>query len=358
MRDLSQSVRTVLLVFSVAALVESAGFGQGSKKAPASNGEEQVYTDPNHVDDDYALQGEFRGWQRDPQYPEVRQAGLQIVALGNGEFSAVGYAGGLPGEGWFGGERRLSTGTRQGDVVEFSGDGSRLVVESGGAVLYDDSDEQIGEFRRVRRISPTMGARPPAGAVELFGKARSTDQLVAAKVTADGLLMAGTETVRPFADFRLHAEFRLPYKPLARGQARGNSGFYLQSRYEVQVLDSFGLEGVENECGALYRTRRPDLNMCYPPLVWQTYDVDFTTPRFDDQGKKLSNMRISVWHNGVMIHNNAEIPHKTGAGKPEAPHPLPTKLQDHKNPVVYRNVWLVEKDVSSDRRELARVRPR
>jgi hypothetical protein len=332
----------------------SPGFAQATK----TKGQEPVYTDPDQVDDDYAVQGEYRGWQRETAYPEIRQAGLQVVALGNGEFSAVGYMGGLPGEGWFGGERHLFTGKRQGDLVELTGSGVRLVVEAGGASLFDDADEKIGEFRRVARVSPTMGARAPAGAIELFGEAGTTEQLVSAKVTPDGLLMAGTETIQPFSDFRLHAEFRLPYKPLARGQARGNSGFYLQSRYEVQVLDSFGLEGVENECGALYKTRRPDFNMCFPPLVWQTYDIDLTSPRFDVDGKKLSNMRISVWHNGVMIHNNVEIPNKTGAGRPEAPQPLPTKLQDHQNPVVYRNVWLVEKSVPSDHRKLAAVRQR
>ncbi|MCA9078898.1 MAG: DUF1080 domain-containing protein, partial [Planctomycetaceae bacterium] len=138
-------------------------------------------------------------------------------------------------------------------------------------------------------------------------------------------------------------EFRIPYKPMARGQGRGNSGFYLQSRYEVQVLDSFGLEGIENECGALYRTRRPAFNMCLPPLQWQTYDIDFSPAKFDAQGNKTRNMRISVWHNGVLIHDRADIPNKTGAGKPEGPEPLITKLQDHGNPVVYRNLWMIDR---------------
>ena len=144
----------------------------------------------------------------------------------------------------------------------------------------------------------------------------------------------------------MHAEFRLPYKPQGRGQDRGNSGFYLQSRYEVQVLDTFGLEGVENHCGALYKTRRPDINMCYPPLSWQTYDIDFTPARFDAQGNKVSDMRISVWHNGVPIHADAVIPNKTGAGRPEGPDPLPTKLQDHSNPVMYRNIWLIDRSTA------------
>ena len=84
--------------------------------------------------------------------------------------------------------------------------------------------------------------------------------------------------------------------------------------------------------------------MCFPPLQWQSYDIDLTSPKFDDTGKKIANMRISVWHNGVLIHDDVEIPNKTGAGKPEGDRPLPTKIQDHGNPVVYRNIWLIEKD--------------
>ena len=142
----------------------------------------------------------------------------------------------------------------------------------------------------------------------------------------------------------MHAEFRLPYMPHARGQNRSNSGFYLLSSYEVQVLDSFGLEGIKNECGALYRYKQPDINMCLPPLQWQTYDITFRSPTFDAAGNKLCNARITVLHNGVAVHNNFEVERKTGAGKPESPAPRPIKLQDHSNPVRYRNIWLIDLD--------------
>lgn len=339
--------RAVVLVGLVAICAPAVVAQQKPKEGP-------VYIDPEHVDSDYALQGEYQGWQFTDDGQETRTAGLQIVALGQGQFGASLTPGGLPGEGWFGGARSLYAGQRHGEVVELTRRGEeRLAVRLGGATLYDRNQRRIGQFRKVHRQSPTMGAQPPAGAVVLFRQGESTTHFVNPSLTAEGNLQAGTETSEPFTDFRLHAEFRLPYKPQARGQARGNSGFYLQSRYEVQVLDSFGLEGVENECGALYRTRRPDFNMCYPPLVWQTYDIDLTSPRFDADGKKVSNMRISVWHNGVLIHDDVEIPSKTGAGRPEAPLPLPTKLQDHSNPVVYRNIWLVDKTASQSPERLA-----
>lgn len=338
MRSSFNSLWTGAIVF---VLTLPAASAQPERRRAA---EGPVFTDPADVGFDYTIQGEYRGWQRTSRSSETRQAGLQVVALGEGVFGASNYIGGLPGDGWSGGERRLFSGKLGARGVElWHRRRERLVVQPGYAVLYDGDGQKLGEFRKTHRQSPTLGALPPAGAVILFGNRGETARFVSPTVTPEGHLMAGTQTLDPFTDFRLHAEFRLPFKPQARGQARGNSGFYLQSRYEVQVLDSFGLEGVENECGALYRTRRPDINMCFPPLVWQTYDIDFTAPRFDDDGNKLSDMRITIWHNGVVIHNDVHIPNKTGAGQPEGPEPLPTKLQDHANPVVYRNIWLIEK---------------
>ena len=310
----------------------------------ADKNEGPVYTSLSEVDSDYKYQGEYRGWQRSNASSRSSESvAIQVIALGNSEFAASKYYGGLPGEGWFGGQRYELKGEAQGDVVMLRGDNYDIKVDGETAVIFAKDGRQAGVLKKWQRVSPTMGAKPPAGAIVLFDGS-GTDRFKGAKMTDDGLLLAGTETKSGYQDFRLHGEFRLPYKPMARGQGRGNSGFYLQSRYEVQVLDSFGLEGIENECGALYRTRRPDFNMCLPPLQWQTYDIDLTSPKFDEQGKKIANMRISVWHNGVLIHNDVEIRNKTGAGKPEGPQPLPTKIQDHGNPVVYRNIWLIEKD--------------
>jgi hypothetical protein len=139
----------------------------------------------------------------------------------------------------------------------------------------------------------------------------------------------------------LHIEFRTPFMPAARGQGRGNSGVYIQGRYECQVLDSFGLEGEDNECGGIYSISKPAVNMCFPPLSWQTYDIDFVAARYDGQGNKTKNARVTIKHNGVVIHKDLELTHGTPGRHPEGPEPESIFLQDHGNPVVFRNIWVV-----------------
>lgn len=148
-------------------------------------------------------------------------------------------------------------------------------------------------------------------------------------------------TKRDFRDFKLHAEFKTPQMPPnVKGQGRGNSGIYIQRRYELQILDSYGLEPKNNECGSLYRFKAPDKNVCRMPGRWQSYDIIFHAARFDGN-RKTQNARISVWHNGVLIHNDAELANKTGAGRPEGPEPGPILLQEHGNEVTFRNIWIV-----------------
>ena len=188
-----------------------------------------------------------------------------------------------------------------------------------GGVAIVSSDATWAAWPRSSASARRWACAPPAGA-SCCSTAAHRPRLAGAKVTPDGLLLAGVLTKMPVDAFRLHLEFRTPYMPAARGQARGNSGVYIQQRYEVQILDSFGLEGVENECGGLYRQTRPDVNMCLPPLAWQTYDIWFTPPQFAADGKtKTANARITVLHNGVPIHRHREITAKTGGGKAEGP---------------------------------------
>ena len=151
-------------------------------------------------------------------------------------------------------------------------------------------------------------------------------------------------TKKPVKDFVLHVEFKVPQLPPdVRGQGRGNSGVYIQQRYEVQILDSYGLEPKNNECAGIYKFKAPDKNVCKRPGQWQTYDVRFQAARFEG-AKKVANARITLYHNGVLVHDDVENPNKTGAGKPEGPNPLPIRLQDHSNAVTFRNIWIVPLD--------------
>ena len=150
-------------------------------------------------------------------------------------------------------------------------------------------------------------------------------------------------TTELFTDCFLHIEFRCPYMPEATGQAKGNSGVYLQGRYEIQVLDSYGLNipGM-GDCGAIYNQFAPLSNACNPPEVWQTYDVAFRAPRLDEAGEVVEPARMTVLQNGTVIHNNIQLPGVTGGALDEnVGEPGPLRLQDHGNLVAYRNIWAV-----------------
>ena len=209
-------------------------------------------------------------------------------------------------------------------------------------------------IHRVERPSPTLGAEAPEGAAVLFdGTGMDAWRFGRADgptwtLTPDGAMEvrrgAGSAVSRrSFGDQRLHLEFRTPFEPRARGQERGNSGVYVQGLYEIQVLDSYGLEGADNECGGIYRVARPLVNMCAPPLQWQTYDITFHAARYDADGKKLSNARITVLHNGVPIHQDLVLPAPTAGGiGTEDGRPAPLMLQNHGDLVQYRNVWVAD----------------
>lgn len=300
-----------------------------------------AYTDPAEAGEDFKYQGEYQGTID----ADGSRWGVQVIALGKGKFRTVGYAGGLPGDGsqptgeMNKAEGKLTGGEVVIDLPEFviRIDGKHLKVESAG-----DGDK-LGQLPKVERKSPTLGAEPPAGAIVLFDGS-NTDHWVNGKIVEGKYLAAtGVETKEKFGDHSLHLEFRTPFMPESEGQARGNSGLYLQSRYEVQILDSFGLEGLDNECGGIYSIARPKLNMAFPPLSWQTYDVDFTSAKYDADGKKTSNARTTIRLNGVVIHDNLELPHGTPGRLPEEPGDAPIYLQDHGNPVVFRNIWAVKK---------------
>jgi hypothetical protein len=164
-------------------------------------------------------------------------------------------------------------------------------------------------------------------------------------VQTDGsvLVTAGSDAItkREFGDFQLHLEFRCPPLPGKSGQAKGNSGVYLHGRYEVQVLDSFGEPPAGNGCGGIYSIAAPLVNASRPGGEWQTYDIFFLAPRFFDNGKVKTLPRVTVLHNGIVIHNNLELHGTTPGGIDDEMVPTgPLLLQDHGDPVRYRNIWM------------------
>ncbi len=300
--------------------------------AVMATGEEKkaidVWTDPDvaakeHAD--FLLQGEYTGTI------EGKAAAIQAADLDSGSFLVAIYQGGLPGAGW---------------------DKSAIVSKKLDRAALK---ALVMDLEKVDRVSETMGKKAPKGAKVIF--AGEANPLIKGTVK-DGLLWPPAQTTQPVGSFSLHIEFRLPFKPARppSNQDRGNSGVYIFNNYECQVLDSFALdyEHPENNaikpqsmneqwCGCFYKSKLSDVNMSLPPLSWQTYDIEFTAPVFTD-GKKTTNARVTVVHNGVNIHDDFELPKGTGAGgrRPEKEKGL-IYLQGHGNPVAYRNIWLLEK---------------
>ena len=202
-------------------------------------------------------------------------------------------------------------------------------------------------------MTDTTSLPPPADAVVLFDgtslehwvKRGSAEPATwpledGAMITAGGDIMSRQR----FQDFTLHLEFNVPDSPPeVTGQGRGNSGVFLQGRYEIQVLDSWGsAEPGRGDCGALYNYAAPLVNACKRPTEWQSYDVIFRAPRFDASGARTEKARVTVLQNGRVIQNNLELEKQTGGTVDEdyaAPGPL--LLQDHGNRVRFRNVWIV-----------------
>ena len=238
--------------------------------------------------------------------------------------------------------------------IAFSGDLTRGEIRNGNIIGSDRDHQKQFEMKRVVRLSPTLGAEPPEGATVLFDGSNldAWDGAEGWVQLDDGVVMATPKggyltTKQNFTDLKLHIEFRNSFMPSARGQQRSNSGVFLQDWYEVQVLDSYGLEGYYDECGGLYKLAAPHVNACSPPLQWQSFDIEYRAPRFDNEGELSEYGRMTVLHNGVLIHDNQELLWITAYTEKErlgpAPsEPGPVKLQAHGDYVQYRNIWLVD----------------
>ena len=245
-------------------------------------------------------------------------------------------------------------GTTSDGGINFSGSGWTGAVND--SVFTGSNGGKSFNLKHVTRTSPTLGAPPPAGAVVLFdGKTLGAWAKKAGKdwLTEDGpakwkLLGDGATEVVPesdciithqkFGDCHAHLEFRTLGLP-------SNSGVFLEDRYEVNINETYGrLDGTPN--GGFDNCTdkvEPKIRPCFPPLAWQTFDIDFKAPRFDASGKKTANATATVMFNGVKIydHQALDLPHGAAARLGEAP-AGPLMLQEHGMPVQFRNIWLLE----------------
>ena len=307
------SLRTLLLLGPLFALLTLTGSSAQDKKKVT------VATDPKEAGVDFAVQGEYVPKQKS-------EMAAQVVARGGGKFDVYFLEGGLPGDGWNKKTRIKSTATLDADEkgAAIKGAGFSGTITLGKDTTLQGESEKFDKFNLVRvvRKSPTLGARPPERARVLFD-GKSADAWKEGKIAGD-LLPVAANSKDKYTFSKLHVEFVSPFMPYAGGQGRGNSGVYVNGQ-EVQVLDSFGLKGENNECGGIYGRRAPDVNMCFPPLSWQTYDIELS--------RQEPGVKLTVYHNGVKVHENVDIG-KKGSG--------PIHLQNHGDRVFYKNIWLVE----------------
>jgi hypothetical protein len=251
----------------------------------------------------------------------------QVTLLKDGKYLVTSYQTGLPGRGW-----------------------KKTTAATSKIFSQKELEKLLLKSEKIQFKSPTMAKKTPKEATLVMPSGFTNIK--------GGLLLAGGKTTKDVGSFKMHLEFMLPFKPDRNpsNQDKGNSGIYIYNNYEIQVLDTFALDYSSKEhpikleskmtqwCGCLYKMKMADTNMGLPPLVWQTYDIEFIAPEFDGD-KKIKNAIVTVVHNGIKIHDKVELKTGTGAGakRPQLARG-PILFQNHGNPTVYRNVWIVETD--------------
>jgi len=200
-------------------------------------------------------------------------------------------------------------------------------------------------------VTPAKEHEPPSDAVVLFdGKDLSKWSGGDKWVLKDGFAVAAKGdivTKDSFGDCQIHVEWAAPEVVKGRGQGRGNSGVYIMERYEVQILDSFDNKTYfDGQCASIYKQHPPLVNANRKPGEWQTYDIVFESPRFDDAGKLTRPGYVTVFHNGIVVQNHFELEGGTFYDRPAAytahPPKAPLRLQFHGDPVRFRNIWVRE----------------
>ena len=281
---------------------------------------------------------------------------IQVIAEGDDRYAAVFWVGPYDGSATrvvAKGQGRRGAATFKGDVDLGADRGGTCSVEAeifaGTLTGRFTGPKAPGPFNlsRVEKHSPTEGASPPPGAVVLFNGTDIDDFQRRPDALEEGVLRAASASFvskTQLGSIELHLEFRCPLMPGDRGQARGNSGVYVQGRYEVQVLDTFGLPTRDNHCGGLYGFAAPLVNASFPPRAWQTYDISFRAPQFNDSGEKTRNAMLTVYHNAVLIHDRVEVSEISGGALYEHEGSEGALfLQDHNDRVEFRNIWAVRR---------------
>ena len=227
------------------------------------------------------------------------------------------------------------------------------------ANLFSQKEPEATEvwFPEARVVTPAENNAPPSDAIVLFnGKnleewvSNTNNANAEWKVANDCMTVTkgkgNIKTKREFGDIQLHIEWKTPAVVESKGQGRGNSGIFFQQKYEVQVLDNYKNKTYSNgQAGSIYKQHIPLVNACKEPGEWQTYDIIYMAPKFNKDGIKISSAFLTVIHNGVLVQNHVEVKGTTehiGQPKNMTHGKAPIMLQDHSNPVSYRNIWVRE----------------